>query len=518
LPIASSAIASNFTITNGNLDASGTSTNQNPLPASIFNSTGKWYCEFVRTSGSSARFGIINQAGLNEGLGNGSNGWAWLDDGRLFYQSSVTSYGSAISTGDIVMIAFDLDAGKVWYGKNGTWFGSGDPATGASASQSFTANQTMSPAVATGGVCAFTANFGQRAFSYTAPTNYRPIVDTLLPAPVVAKGSSAMDVALFTGNGSSQNVTGLNFAPDFVWAKRRSAADSHLLFDVIRGATVFMGSDTTNGDQTLSSGLTAFNSDGFSWGSYGSGATFVGWAWDAGTNTVTNNSGSISSQVRANASAGLSVVTYTGTGSNATVGHGLGIAPSMTIVKVRNRSGDNWLVYHKSLSTPATDYLLLSATSASGTLSGYWNGGPTSSVIGLGNYSAINNNGDSYVAYNFSPVSGYSSMGSYVGNGSSDGSFVYTGFRPKLLLIKTSTTARDWVLYDTSRSTYNTATARLVPNSSGAEVTSASIDILSNGFKIRSGSGSGFEEINESGATLIYAAWAENPFQYARAR
>jgi hypothetical protein len=329
-----------------------------------------------------------------------------------------------------------------------------------------------------------------------------------------------MDVALYTGNGGTQTVSGLNFSPDWIWFKQRNTTRENHLYDSVRGVQKALYTDLTNAEATDTDALSSFNSDGWTMGADGgsnqNGGTYVAWCWDAGTSTVTNTAGSISSQVRANASAGFSVITYTGNGSNATVGHGLGIAPSMTIVKVRNRSGDNWLVYHKSLSTPATDYLLLSATSASGTLSGYWNGGPTSSVIGLGNYSAINNNGDSYVAYNFAPVSGYSNFGSYQGNGSSsDGPFVYTGFRPKWLMIKRADNSPGaWTIIDTSRDPYNVSKNRLRANdSAGEDGIYFRADLVSNGFKLRDND----QEWNLS-ERYIYAAFAESPFQYARAR
>ena len=279
-----------------------------------------------------------------------------------------------------------------------------------------------------------------------------------------------------------------------------------------------MGSDTTNGDQTLSSGLTSFNSDGFSWGSYGSGATFVGWAWDAGTSTVTNTAGSITASLRANASAGFSVVTYTGNGtSGATVGHGLNVAPQLLIVKRRSSAGStaNWAVWHGSLTAGQNLFLNTTDSASAYSPSRFTSTLPTSTVFSIGGGDETNYSGGTFVCYAFSPVSGYSSMSSFVGNGSSDGTFVYTGFRPRYVMMKSATTTTNWWIHDAARSSYNAVREILFPNLSSAEDASNNyIDLLSNGFKLRFSN----TDYNTSGQTYIYAAFAESPFQYARAR
>jgi len=496
-----------LTPTNGNLDTPNSS-GQNYSTIAV--ATGKWYVETTVgpiTTGTACGLGVHFNPTAETGA-NYYNFGAYIgllysnDFSRYEGVNSAVSNSVTASSGSILAIRLDLDSGTqtIAYYLNNTLITSSNLPSGKTWFITTRQNNNQS------------LNFGQRAFVYTAPSGFKALVDTNLPAPVVAKGSSAMDVALFTGNGSSQNVTGLNFAPDFVWAKKRSAADSHLLFDVIRGATVFIGSDTTNGDQTLSSGLTAFNSDGFSWGSYGSGATFVGWAWDAGTSTVTNTAGSITSQVRANATAGFSVVTYSGNSSaGSTFGHGLGVAPQMVFIKIRNGS-DNWSCYHASLGN--NKLIQLNNTNAAFTSSDFNNTSPTSSVFSLGGGFGNNSSGYNYVAYCFAPVSGYSSFGSYVGNGSSsDGPFVYTGMRPKFLLFKSAGTG-DWVIIDATRDTYNVSGYNLYPNDSVGESFNARLDILSNGFKLRST----FTSTNPSGTSVLYAAFAENPFQYARAR
>jgi hypothetical protein len=518
--------AGTTTLSNGNLDAA-TGNAQTHARASIGITSGKWYWEIVSTSnGNNGMYGIVNQnATFSNFVGADANGWAYFADGQKYTSATNTNYGASFTNNDVIGVAFDADNGTLTFYKNGT--SQGQAFSGLTSGPYFPAVSDGSSSVSV----SLSVNFGQRAFAYTAPSGFKALCTTNLPAPLFTKPNTVMDVALWSGNGGSQTITLPGaFSPDFVWIKRRSSTFSSLLYDTIRGNGPNTGliSDSTTAEGGASDNstygyLNAFNSTGFALtaGSSSdyvntSGQTYVGWCWDAGTSTVTNTAGSITASLRANPTAGFSIVTYTGTGSNATVGHGLGIAPSMAIVKVRNRSGDNWLVYHKSLSTPSTDYLLLSSTAASGTLSGYWNGGPTSSVLGLGNYSAINNNGDTYVAYCFAPVVGYSSFGSYTGNGaSSDGPFVFTGMRPRFVLLKRTDSTGNWVIWDAVRNAYNVANSILLPNSSAAEFSpDAKIDILSNGFKIRDNS----SDSNVNGATYVYAAFAEAPLNYSRSR
>jgi hypothetical protein len=332
-----------------------------------------------------------------------------------------------------------------------------------------------------------------------------------------------MDVKLYTGNGSTQTISGLGFSPDLVWTKSRNDALSHIWMDTVRGTGVYLRSNSTGAEEPNSSVITSFDANGFTLGSSSasnlSAYTYAAWCWDAGSSTVTNTQGSISSQVRANPSAGFSVVTYTGTGGTATVGHGLGIAPSFILIKERSPNTDNWNVYHSSIGASA--WLQLNLTNATSTGSEMWNStSPTSTVVtvrnpGSGGYS--NRSGAAYVAYCFAPVVGYSSFGSYVGNGSgsNDGPFVFCNFRPRWILLKDSTNAGNWELIDTARIGYNGANYRLFPNLSDAEFADHRVDILSNGFKLRVGAGSA---INSSNAVIVYAAFAESPFAYSRAR
>jgi hypothetical protein len=326
-----------------------------------------------------------------------------------------------------------------------------------------------------------------------------------------------MDATLYTGNGSTLTVTNAGgFSPNLVWMKRRSSVSNHYLQDTNRGALNSIFSDSTSAEVNQAGTLTSFNSNGFSLGTdagvNGSASTYVGWQWKAGGTAVTNTSGSISSQVSAGATQGFSVVTYTGTGANATVGHGLGVAPSMIIVKTRSTAGD-WQTYHASLGN--TKALFLDLTDAAYTSSLYWNStSPTSTVFSLGTASDGNVSARTYVAYCFSQIAGFSAFGSYTGNGSADGPFVYLGFRPKFVMIKITSAVGDWCTLDSARDTYNAEAAFLYPNLSVAEQVNAAVDFTANGFKQRNA----FANLNTSAATYIYMAFCENPFASSNAR
>jgi len=347
--------------------------------------------------------------------------------------------------------------------------------------------------------------------------------------PIITKPNQHFDATLYTGTGASQTITNVGaFQPDLVWIKSRSAAYNHGLVDSVRGINKHLFSNLTNveGTCTAGKGITAINSNGFTLGTESdtsapmneNGPTFVAWQWKAGGAAVTNTSGSITSQVSANPTAGFSVVTYTGTGSAATIGHGLGAVPSMVIVKNRD-AADAWQVYHAgNTANPETDYLVLNTTAATADAADRWNDTlPTSTVFSIGNGVEVNTNTEDYVAYCFAQVAGYSAFGSYTGNGSSDGPFVFTGFRPKFVMIKSSSTGGagyDWFMWDSSRNTYNVVDHALWANLSDAENTTAMVDFVSNGFKIRLNSSA----MNGSGTTFIYMAFAEVPTKFSLAR
>jgi hypothetical protein len=493
-------------LANGNLQQSGL-TNSN---ATIrYPSSGKWYFE-VTPSQKSIGYVIGIQA-LAMPTSPSLSNTIGIDEGGNRYNgngTSTSSFLSAINVGDTLGVAVDRDANTINFYRNGT--------AGASNLSPSTLGADIVPFVHTNSAIV-DINFGQRAFAYTAPSGFKSLCTQNLPAPLVTKSNTVMDVVTYTGNGGTQIISSLAFSPDFAWGKGRSTPSSHVVLDTIRGAGAkilypnLTDAENAFGQQWISS----FDSNGFTMsGAYnGSGETYVAWCWDAGTSTVSNTQGSITSQVRANATAGFSVVTYTGTGANATVGHGLGVAPGFIIIKNRS-AATNWRVYHSALGN--TKAIFLSTTGASDTSSVYWNNtSPTSTVFSVGSDDGANGNGNLMVAYAFSPVVGYNSFGSYTGNGSTDGPFVYTGMRPRWLLVKSSSYTDEWRIYDAVRLGYNAVATILTPNDSQAEATSGyPLDLLSNGFKLRGAGG----PINTSGATYIYAAFAESPFQYARAR
>jgi hypothetical protein len=328
----------------------------------------------------------------------------------------------------------------------------------------------------------------------------------------INKGSDYFNTLLWTGNGGTQSVTGVGFAPDFVWIKRRNALAGHKVNDTVRGVNKQLTTNNTNAEGTDTNQLTAFGSDGFTLGNNAdvnaSGGTFVGWNWLGGGTASSNSDGSITSTVSANTTSGFSIVSYTGTGSNATVGHGLGVAPAMVIVKIRSAAGENWNCYHQALG--GTQYIQLNNLNAADAASNIWQDtNPTSSFFSIGTHSSVNTSSATYIAYCFADVKGFSKIGSYTGNGSTDGTFVYTGFKPAMVIWKEDA-VRGWYMMDNKRNTFNVTNNFVRPNDSAAESTAANsiADFLSNGFKLR-GTGS---DVNGSGSTYIYMAIAENPF------
>ena len=509
--------ASDLAPSNGNLDATGFSVagNRNKsITGTIGVMSGKWYWEVAVTSVTSTPacvIGISSKSSPNE-LGDfpGANsfGWSYYAANGTKNNGTQLSYGASYTAGDVIGVALDVDNGTLTFYKNNT--SQGTAYTGLTTGPYY-------PAIGHGGsVQAFvtSANFGQRPFAYTAPSGFKALNTANLPAPLVTKPNTVMDVLAYSGSGSSRTFTGFGFGPDLVWIKQRSGANNHRLYDAVRGTTKALYSNLTNSEGTDSTGLTSFTSDGFTLGDgdvvwNASGQTYVAWAFDAGSSTVTNTSGSISSQVRANATAGFSVVTYTGTGTTGTVGHGLGVVPSMMIVKRRDAAA-NWYVYHSAIGN--TGALGLNLTNATITSANFWNNtSPTSTVLTVSAGSAeMNTNGGTYVVYAFAPVSGYSSFGSITSNGTSDNAFAYLGFRPRFLLYKNASATGNWGMYDSSRDPENVCDNLLLASSSNAEFTSVEFDFLSNGIKLR------YPYTN--GNQIVFAAFAESPFNYSRAR
>jgi hypothetical protein len=518
-------------LSRGNLQFTSGNSNWMRALATIAVSSGKWYWEITANNTLSQMHGISNvtnpsyYAGATNWVGYDATGYGYFsDDGAKWNNNGGVAYGATYDTGDIVGIAFDADNGKLYFSKNGTFQASGDPAAGTNAAFTGLTNGPYVPVVSvatTSGANTCDVNFGQRPFSYTPPTGFVRLNTYNLPDSTIKKGNTVMDATIYTGTGAARSVTNAGaFKPDLVWIKSRSAAFSNVLYDSIRGVANYLVSDSTAAQVTDANSMTAFNTNGFSVGSSayvnGSSASLVGWQWQAGQGTNTSNtSGTITSTVSVNATAGFSVVTYTGTGAAATVGHGLGVAPKMIIVKSRSLGTEHWAVYHTSLGN--TQYILLNLTNAASSAANLWNNTtPTSSVFSILTNSTVNTSAATYVAYCWAEIAGFSKFGSYTGNGSTDGPFVYLGFRPKFVLIKRTDSATNWYLFDTSRDTYNVMKNELLPNSTNAEADNTRhIDTLSNGFKIRNDN---VGQINANGGTFIYMAFAENPFKNSNAR
>jgi hypothetical protein len=535
--------STNATLSEANLSSQGTSANYAFSQATFALNSEKWYFEVQKNSATQFVDGVClvtSTFGKNTSSTITAGNYSISDDNTNQVRT-ITNGGTPVlvstsnwANSDIIQCAYDADTGKIWFGCNGSWYPAtnggtvGDPAT--DTNPTITGVSGLVPAMLnynTGSI--LKVNFGQRPFSYTPPTGFVALNTFNLPTPTIGATASTQankyfDAKLYTGTGSSLSVTGYGFSPDFVWIKERSGAADHALYDAVRGVQIQLESNTTTAETTETTGLTALNSDGFTVGSLAqvntNTDTYVAWAWDANGAGSSNTSGTITSTVSANTSAGFSVVTYTGTGSAATIGHGLGVAPSMVIVKNRD-AADAWQVYHAAnTAAPETDYLVLNTTAATADAADRWNDTlPTSTVFSIGNGVEVNTNTEKYVAYCFAEVAGYSKFASYTGNGSADGPFVFTGFRPKFVLVKISSGATEnWYIFDSVRNTYNPESNYLAANSSFAENAGGSpvncFDFLSNGFKvINSGT-----FVNGNTYTYIYMAFAETPQKFALGR
>jgi hypothetical protein len=511
-------VVPNSTFSNANLSITTTVASGAFGFGTMFMSTGKWYWEGTLTAAGTATPGT-GLADNQVQSGTFTNLIEYNKDGTRTGGASWATY----TTNDVIGVAMDCDNLLVYFYKNNTLQGS----------IALTSGVAYAPLMDVVLNASWAANFGQRPFSYTPPTGFVALNTQNLPTPTISNGANYMAATLYTGNGSTQSLTntvnGISFQPDLVWVKARSLAYSNYLYDSVRGTgtskSLISDATAVEGAGSANANLTSFDASGFSLGTTSgtngmnaNAGTFVGWQWNAGGSTVTNTNGSISTQVRANTTAGFSVVTYTGNGTGgATVGHGLGVAPKLIIIKNRGVAS-NWIVMGSLLGV--NKYLLLQASNAVATgAPGYDNGTlATSSVFTIGSQTDVNTNGNSNVAYCFAEVAGYSKFGSYTGNGSADGPFVYCGFRPRWIMVKRTDSTGGWNITDTSMATYNLAQPLLQANTSAAEVSAFEADILSNGFKYRGSSTNVLFDHNLSGATYIFVAFAENPFKNSLAR
>ncbi len=561
-------------ISNGNLDIDYTDSDDNVASVATFAmSSGKYYFEVLLRAGSSSvlssLIGIapdsyqkLKQNNQSAWPGKDSDSGVGIDgSGAKYVDGNSSTYGSSFTTNDVVGVAVDADAAKVAFSKNGQFSdGNGNYNQGANVASggqvSIDGTGPYFPVFADTSSSRnpqFSLNFGQRAFSHSIPSGYQKLNSQNLPEPTVPRGDEYFDVLLWSGTNlaTTRDITGLQFSPDWVWIKARNKyiyggglEYHHLVWDTVRGAgsnsssgagkDLVIDINTTRGEGSTNnvfSGfyghVSSFNSDGFTVQKKSgepplytdtSGANYVGWCWDAGSSTVTNTDGSVSAQVRANPSAGFSIITWTGTGSNLTIGHGLGVKPTahITVARTGSSVGCDWFVYFSVLG--ATTNLRWNRSSTAGTTGQsdlYNDTEPTSSVITIGDSSCINVSGGTYVTYAFTDIEGYSKFGKYQGNGQSNGSYVHLGFRPAFLMIKTREQAGDWITIDSTRDVDNPNQHRLDANLSEAE-SSGDVyhDFLANGFKLRTGSASR----NPSNQDMLYFAFAENPFKFARAR
>jgi hypothetical protein len=515
-------LGANVTLSDGNLVATITSPNVRwNGTIAMSPGSGKYYAEMTVTQSNG-----YNSIGLSS-IDDPSTG-ELLNAYRGFDGTyNGTAYGNTYTTGDVIGIAYDAINGALYFSKNGTWQNSGDPTSGSTATGAAATGLTGTYVVGGGyyggSTGIYTLNFGQRAFAYTPPTGYKALNTANLPEPTIKDGGKYFNTKLWTGDGAnSRALTGVGFQPEMVWIKSRSAGYSHQLFDAVRGA----GGNSLQTNLTAAEGaegtgngyLSSFDSDGFTVATTAndtyvneSSVTYAAWCWDAGGAGSSNNAGTITSTVSANASAGFSIATYTGNGTaGATVGHGLGVAPKMIIVKQRSGATD-WQIGHQDIAWTKTLYF---TTAAATTETGAWNDtAPTSTVFSVGT-SRANTSSATYVAYCFSEVAGYSKFGSYTGNGSSDGPFVFTGFKVAWLMWKRTDSTANWFLMDAARNTYNVVDKEIYPDRPDAENTFTDVDFLSNGFKLRASAA----DRNASGGTFVYAAFAELPFKYSPAR
>ena len=534
------------TLTEGNTVYSGPSTRTMVSLTANLPPTGKWAVAFSAdtistdngwnlgiTKSNNSNFG--DAVGSNEDVGasdginmNPSGSEAFLYD---YINSSSIDPSQAITTSDEFWLAVDMATGKCFlgiYDASATamvWIAAdsgvdGNPADGSNPSVTISdmigSTDYTFAAAAKAPVLTLIRSADLDGTIPTGYTYFQNISD--FPAPALKDGSTNFQTALFTGTGSSRSVVNdgnSDMQPDIIWIAGRSSAYNKGIFDAARGTQKELQSNSTAAETTLTAGISSFDSDGFSFNgtNYNTNTyTFVAWQWSAGNSGASNENGTINTTTTySDSTAGVSVSTYTGTGSAATIGHGLGVAPKLIMVKNRS-AADAWKVYHAGVaSDPQTDYLVLNTNAASVDDSTVWNDtAPTSTVFSIGTHTDVNTSTETYVAYAFAEVSGFSKFGSYVGNGQVDAPFSYTGFRPAVVITKPSSRADGWVIWDTKRDTYNLTAQFLTLETSNIEYTGTNriLDILSNGFKIKSG----HDSVNNSGDTYVYIAFAENPF------
>jgi hypothetical protein len=543
-----------LTISDGNLRSSaGGTSNAIEAISTIAPTTGKYYAEFTlnanpQLSNQYPAIGIIG-IDLNITGGNnlgGSTFFGYLPSGVKKNAGSDTSYGDSFTNGDIIGIALDLDNQKIYFSKNGTYQNSGDPAAGSNAAfTNLVAGTEYRFCVSHAGSSAtdVTMNAGQSSFNTAAPTGFSPMSTANLPSPTIADPSAYFQPTVYTGNGTAigsggkavTQVGSSTFQPDLVWIKCFTTGNEHDLYDAVRGTTKVVFSSATNTESTQSEGLTTFGSSGFTVGNRGEVNTnatdHVAWQWKANGSGSSNTDGSVTSTVSANTTAGFSICKLNpGGNSNITFGHGLGVAPSVVMVK-NLEDATNWQVLSTEIGVG--NKIFLNATNAAASDANMWqNTAPTSTVVSMG---TAQTSDEEVIAYCFAEVEGYSKFGSYEGNNNAtDGPFIYVGFKPRLVMCKRYDGADGWTVLDTSRGSANFGAAagtggddptagnfmntQLNWNTNGANEDNAAgsrkATFTSTGFKVRNTN----TAMNASGGDYFYMAFAESPFKTATAR
>jgi len=506
------------TVSEGNLKVVINGDNASLITGSLGVSSGKWYYEAVASDAN----GFVGWIRPDV---SSYTGYPYQQSGSLIYFAENgsrykdgdggASYGAAYGNGDVIGCAIDLDNNSVTFYKNNTSQGT----------ISITAG-TYHPNTCTGGSSStFTFNFGQRPFSYTPPAGHKKLNSKNLPpnVPSIIRPQKHFDVATWTGNNTAGRLIPLEFKPDFVWVKCRSAGHDHQVTDSVRGSSKALAANLNEAENDWdvlysgnNKGMGDYVNGGFILDDDGNNArynansqTYVAWCWKAGGTAVSNTNGNITSSVSVNDEAGFSIVSYTGNGSNGqTVGHGLSQAPQWIMLKNRDAS-QNWRVWQHKLASDGSKRLLLDAANASEDAGFLNDTAPTSTVFTLGNADdAWNANGVKFIAYCWYEVPGYSKFGSYVGNGNSDGTYVNLGFRPAWVMIKRSSATEGWQIFDNKRDPDNVIENRIEANTEEGDVTSIDwLDFTANGIKHRVNR----TNTNTSGSTYIYMAFAEQP-------
>ena len=544
-PLASLA---GVTFSEGNLKEADDNSGWQAMWSTMAVPSGKYYFEAEFTEGSRDRgyIGVAQSIDLATyqdsyyaGQTNNSAGW-YSANGSVYINASTTgSTLNTYTTDDIVGCAIDIDNGYVYFSKNGTWEDSGDPTSGATGTGGFSLSASTSGdswhLIVSGWGSEFIVNYGQDPsfagsitagtaapdnglglFKYDVPADYKALCAGNLPTPGADPAEDEGPENYFKvltpyAGGTTGHVTG--FQPDLVWTKRTTAGQSNAVWDSSRGITKVLNTDASNAEAT-SSGLTAFNSDGYDMGTYynQSGDSYVSWSWKAnGGTTAANTTGDIDSTVQVDADRGFSIIQYTGSGTaDDTVGHGLSDTPDFVIGTPLDSAGSNRVAWCNGMANTA--FLKLNTTAAQATSDQIM--GVSSTTIAVGGNANLSSK--SQLIYCWHNVEGYSRFGRYEGNGNSNGTYIFTGHRVSWVMIKRIDSTGSWHIYDDQRNTYNPADTYLLADGAGGNDTAASnaIDLLSNGFKIRNTAAG----LNASGGDYIYASFAKNPFKYAVAR